>query len=95
MKVQERELAVIETSVLVDGKPYMQQMVLLSEQELERVKQEYPSLVVRWAEQEDRKQWALSSKLFDDPKGPCRDMMILPDEVRDRLRLAKKSKRRG
>lgn len=88
----ERELAVIETPVGISTQQY-QQILLMTKEEMELVKSKHPHLVVRWAEQEDRKQWALSQSLFNDPRNiRTREMLILPDEVRGRFRAAKRKR---
>lgn len=90
----ERQLVVIETPVGISTQMY-QQILLMNRDEMEMIRQKHPDLVVRVAEQEDRKQWALSQALFNDPKGiVTTDMLILPDEIRDRFKAAKKQKRR-
>ena len=63
-KVPQRQLAVIET---VDKQT--KQLILASDVEFQIYKQEYPNLVVRWADAEDGKEWKLSDALFDDPEG--------------------------
>jgi len=89
-----RQLAVIETPAVFSNE-VLQQLVLLSDEELVLMQQKHPELTVRWAEQEDRKQWALSQSLFSDPRGILtREMLILPDEVVGRFRAAKKNRRR-
>lgn len=85
-----RQLAVIETPVGISQEHY-QQLLLLTPAEAQAVRERHPELTVRWAEQEDRKQWALSQAIFTDPRGiATRDMVVLPDEVKDRFKLAKK-----
>jgi hypothetical protein len=86
----ERELVVIETPLGISTQQY-QQILLMSPEEMELIKNKHPDLVVRLAEQEDRKQWALSQALFNDPRNIIsREMVILPDEVKDRFKRAKK-----
>lgn len=90
----ERELVVIETPLGVSTQQY-QQILLMSQEEMELIRNKHPDLVVRLAEQEDRKQWALSQALFNDPKGiVTNEMVILPDELKGRFRMAKKNRRR-
>jgi len=88
----ERDLVVIETPIGISAQQY-QQILLMSQEEMELIRNKHPDLVVRLAEQEDRKQWALSQQLFNDPKGiVTSEMVILPDEVKDRFKRARKKR---
>lgn len=63
-KPEQRQLVIIEHPVGL-SKQVEKQMIMATAEEMDMYRKEYPNLTVRLAEIEDKKQWKLSSNLFD------------------------------
>jgi hypothetical protein len=69
-----------------------QQLLLLSPEEAAEIRRQFPYLVVRAAENQDKAQWALSPELFND-RMPTHHLQVLPDEIRARMARARKARK--
>ena len=63
-----RRLAVIEQPSPFTIQPE-QQLIMATPSELEEYRRQFPNLVARWAEVEDKKKWRFSESMFDRKEG--------------------------